>query len=133
MRYCSIQKNAVQPIPHNVWTNIHTYTTVNKDTHSTGDTFWGVIYSTLDAVYLYSSYIKWQSNSVGGRYVRFIREDGDYTGVMEWDATSGRDFLCHNWPSYMRDGRWMAMQVMQTSGSDLNVELAQFKSTKISD
>lgn len=132
MRYCSLQRNVNLSVRSGIWHTAAYFDQINKDIDGLYDGKDEIVIPE-NGVYLFSAKITWQSNSAGQRLVRFVRENGDDTGTSDENATSGRDYIIHNWACYMTAGRKMRLQIMQTSGSTINAEMIQFKATKISD
>ena len=134
--YCSWQRNAAFSVANDQWHNIHDYDTENYDPLvmlETGRHMDVVIPE--DGVYHLSAKITWESNDSGQRLARFIKDRetlNDDTGTVDRDATAGIDYVIHNWPSFLRKGRTVTLQLKQTSGQTLNAEMIQFKVTKIS-
>ena len=132
--YCSIQRNKDFSVPSSKWLTVSSYDKINKDTHRAYNGKSEIVIPE-SGVYLFSAKITWASSSRGQRLVRFISDLGtinDDTGTMDSSATAGKDYVIHNWPSYMKKGRTMSLQIQQTSGSNLKVLMVQFKATKIS-
>jgi len=132
--YVSFQKTTPTAIPDRVWVTLPSYPTQNTNTcpsiyNGSGPTF-NIPAPHANGPYMLSAYIKWASNSEGQRLVRFIRNPGttnDEFATNDRTATVGKDFVSHSYLNYVGNSVNLGVQVYQTSGGTLNVELGQFK------
>lgn len=127
MYVCSIGSDEVQPIPHNTWTPL-TFNVEYSDPLGMHRPESAFITCLQSGWYTLWAHVVWEDGPTAQLLTRFNRTSvNGPTATIDRESTPGKDYLNNSWPLHLTEGVKTFVEVLQTSGSSLDVTFCEFK------